>query len=184
MSTPPPAPASAVLNAGDLSLYPDGYTPLRSGVTTVAHAGSSGWRSFPDFKDRVIDRSTTRILAFLNIVGNGMRGGAIEQNLSDMDAVATANRAKEYPGLIIGIKTAHDAGPEWIPVERAVEAGTLANIPVMMDFGAFRPERPIGIWCSKSCAPAVSRHTCTSAPCPCWTITTLSGRSPQARCHL
>ena len=60
--------------AGDLSLYPDGYT-LRSGVTTVADAGSSGWRSFPDFKDRVIDRSTTRVLAFLNIVGNGMRGG-------------------------------------------------------------------------------------------------------------
>jgi dihydroorotase len=108
----------------------------------VADAGSCGWRSFPDFKDRVIDRSTTRILAFLNIVGNGMRGGAIEQNLSDMDAVATANRAKEYPGLIIGIKTAHYAGPEWTPVERAVEAGTLANIPVMVDFGTFRPERP------------------------------------------
>jgi dihydroorotase len=127
--------------AGDLSLYPDGYT-LRSGVTTVADAGSSGWRSFPDFKDRVIDRSTTRVLAFLNIVGNGMRGGAIEQNLGDMDAVATANRAKQYPGLIIGIKTAHYAGPEWTPVERAVEAGTLANIPVMVDFGTFRPERP------------------------------------------
>jgi dihydroorotase len=27
-------------------------------------------------------------------------------------------------------------------VERAVEAGTLANLPVMVDFGTFRPERP------------------------------------------
>ena len=63
--------------AGDNSLYPDGYT-LRSGVTTVVDAGSSGWRSFDDFKDRIIDRSKTRILAFLNIVGHGMRGDKFE----------------------------------------------------------------------------------------------------------
>src|SRR5215471_13767992 len=31
--------------AGDLSLYPDGYT-FRVGVTTVADAGCSGWRNF------------------------------------------------------------------------------------------------------------------------------------------
>ena len=27
--------------------------------------------------------------------------------------------------------------------ERAVEAGTIANIPVMVDFGASKPERPL-----------------------------------------
>ena len=127
--------------AGDLSVYPDPFT-LRSGVTTAADAGSSGWRNFPDFKNRIIDRSKTRILAFLNIVGNGMGGGKIEQNLEDMDAKATAEVAERYPGVVIGIKTAHYNGPEWIPVERAVEAGTLASIPVMVDFGTFRPERP------------------------------------------
>src|SRR5207247_2376650 len=67
--------------AGDNSLYPDGFA-LRSGVTTVVDAGSSGWRSFDDFKDRIIDRSKTRVLAFLNIVGAGMRGDKFEQNLS------------------------------------------------------------------------------------------------------
>ena len=46
--------------AGDNSLYPDGFT-LRSGVTTIVDAGSSGWRSFDDFKDRIIDRSRTRV---------------------------------------------------------------------------------------------------------------------------
>ena len=126
---------------GDNSQYPDGFT-FRVGVTTVADAGSSGWRSFPDFKDRVIDRSQTRVLAFLNIVGTGMCGGPIEQNLEDMDAKATADQAKRYPGVVIGVKTAHYAGPDWTPVERAVQAGTLANIPVMVDFGDFRPERP------------------------------------------
>src|SRR6185295_8591724 len=56
---------------GDNSVYPDGFT-FRSCVTTVVDAGSSGWKNFPDFKDRIIDRSKTRVLAFLNIVGAGM----------------------------------------------------------------------------------------------------------------
>ena len=125
---------------GDNSVYPDGFT-FRSGVTTVADAGSSGWRNFPDFKDRVIDRAKTRVLAFLNIVGRGM-AGAPEQDLTDMDAKSAADQALAHKDTIIGIKTAHYAGPEWTPVEHAVEAGTLANIPVMVDFGVFRPERP------------------------------------------
>ena len=127
--------------SGDLSVYPDGYT-FRSGVTTVVDAGSSGWRNFPDFKDRIISRSKTRVLALLNIVGLGMGGGNVEQNTEDMDAKATAARAKEFSDLIVGIKTAHYAGPEWIPVDRALEAATLAAIPLMVDFGVFRPERP------------------------------------------
>jgi dihydroorotase len=129
--------------AGDNSVYPDGFT-FRSGVTTVADAGCSGWRNFEDFKQRIIDRSKTRIFALLNIVGNGMRGGRFEQDLADMEARPTADMALRHKGLVVGIKTAHYEGPEWTPVERAVEAGTLANIPVMVDFGANRPERPVG----------------------------------------
>jgi dihydroorotase len=128
--------------AGDNSLYPDGYT-LRVGVTTVADAGCAGWRNFEDFKQRIIDRSRTRVLAFLNIVGNGMRGAKFEDDLSDMDAAPAAAVAKSYPGLIVGFKTAHYSGPEWTPVEHAVEAGTMAGIPVMVDFGTDHPERPL-----------------------------------------
>src|SRR5436309_3595915 len=138
--------------AGDNSLYPDGFT-LRSGVTTVADAGSSGWRSFDDFKDRIIDRSKTRVLAFLNIVGAGMRGDKFEQNLADMEARPTADMAARHKDLIVGIKTAHYSGPEWAPVERAVEAGTQANIPVMVDFGANRPERPMAELVTKKLRP-------------------------------
>src|SRR4029079_2114046 len=75
--------------AGDNSLYPDGYT-LAVGVTAVADAGCAGWRNFEDFKTRVIDRSKTRVLAFLNIVGNGMRRGADEHNRAHI-AGATAH---------------------------------------------------------------------------------------------
>jgi dihydroorotase len=138
--------------AGDLSIYPDGFM-LRSGVTTVADAGCSGWRNFEDFKQRVIDRSRTRVLAFLNIVGNGMRGGTYEQDLADMQAEPTANMIRQHKGLIIGVKTAHYMGPEWAPVERAVEAGTLADVPVMVDFGSGRPERPLAELVTKKLRP-------------------------------
>ena len=138
--------------AGDNSVFPDGFT-FRSGVTTVADAGSSGYRNFEDFKAHIIDRSKTRVLAFLNIVGAGMRGPKYEDNLSDMEPGPAAEMAKRYPGIIVGIKTAHYSGPEWTPVEHAVQAGTLANIPVMVDFGANRPERPIDILLTQKLRP-------------------------------
>jgi len=138
--------------AGDNSVYPDGFT-LRSGVTTVVDAGSSGWKSFEDFKQRIIDRSRTRVLAMLNIVGAGMRGEKFEQNLADMEAKPTAEMAVKHKGVVVGIKTAHYAGPEWAPVERAVEAGTIANVPVMVDFGANRPERPMAELVTKKLRP-------------------------------
>ena len=138
--------------AGDNSVYPDGFT-FRVGVTTVADAGCSGWRNFEEFKEHVIDRSKTRVLAFLNIVGAGMRGGKFEQNLADMEPGPAAEMAKKHKGLIVGIKTAHYAGPEWTPVENAVKAGTEADIPVMVDFGNDRPERPISELLTKKLRP-------------------------------
>ena len=149
--------------AGDNSLYPDGFT-LRVGVTTVVDAGCAGWRNFADFKDRVIDRSRTRVLAFLNIVGNGMRGGKYEQDLADMEAKPTAEMALQHKGLIVGIKTAHYEGPEWAPVERSVEAGTDRRRP-----GPGRLRRQQGRAAARrarrrrSSARATSTLTCTRA---------------------
>ncbi|MEZ5352433.1 MAG: amidohydrolase/deacetylase family metallohydrolase [Bryobacteraceae bacterium] len=128
--------------AGDNSVYPDPFT-YRTGVTTVVDAGSSGWRNFEDFKDRIIDRSRTRVLAFLNIVGNGMRGGRYEQNMDDMDAKPTAEMALKHKDLIVGVKTAHFNGPEWKPVDQAIAAGKIAKIPIMVDFGRAYPERSL-----------------------------------------
>jgi dihydroorotase len=127
---------------GNLALPPDGFT-FRNGVTTVVDAGSSGWRTFPAFKAQTIDLSQTRVFAFINIVGEGMRGG-YEQNLNDMDSKMSALIARKYKKYIVGFKVAHYEGHEWAPVDRAVEAGRLAgDIPVMVDFGGSTPPLPI-----------------------------------------
>jgi dihydroorotase len=123
---------------GPSSVVPDGFT-FRVGVTTVVDAGCAGWRTFPAFKRQTIDRSQTRVLAFLNIVGEGMRGNPFEQNLKDMDPQVTAKFAIDNKSDIVGIKLAHFEGPDWTPVDRSVEAGKLSNIPVMIDFGGSNP---------------------------------------------
>ncbi len=116
------------------ALPPDGFT-FRAGVTTAVDAGGAGWRNFDTFKANVIDQSRTRVLSFLNIVGAGMSGGAHEQNVADMDPKLAALCARANKEYIVGIKLAHYVGNEWGPTERAVEAGTQAGIPVMIDFG-------------------------------------------------
>ena len=130
------------LSNGMVAIVPDGFT-FRVGVTTVVDAGGAGWKSFPIFKKNIIDNSQTRVLSFLNIVGEGMRGGAYEQNENDMDSKMSAFIAKQYKDIVVGFKAAHFNGPEWTPVDRAVEAGKLANIPVMIDFGGNTPPLPI-----------------------------------------
>ena len=134
---------------GDPSLFPtvgsvppDGFT-LRVGVTTAVDAGTAGWRNFPDFKAHVIDRARTRVLAYLNIAGSGMRGGKWEQDPEEMQAKPAADMALRHKGLVVGIKTAHYGGPDWIAVDRSVEAGEAAGLPVMVDFGSNRPQRPL-----------------------------------------
>ena len=117
---------------------PDGFT-FRAGVTTVADAGGPGWRNFDIYKTNVIDQSKTRVLVFLNIVGAGMKGGAHEQSILDMDPKLAAMSARTNKEHIVGIKLAHYEGSEWTPAERAVEAGKLAEIPVMVDFGRSYP---------------------------------------------
>src|SRR5688572_25504790 len=117
---------------GYSAVQPDSHS-FRAGQTTLVDVGGAGWRNFPQFKDQVIDPSRTRVLAFLNIVGSGMQGGPVEQNLADMDAKLTAARILQHKDLIVGVKVAHYAGPEWDPVTRAVQAGRDGNVPVMVD---------------------------------------------------
>lgn len=56
-----------------------------------------------------------------------------------MDPKLASNVALANKNHIVGIKLAHYSGFEWGPVDKAVEAGTKANIPVMVDFGGSNP---------------------------------------------
>lgn len=149
------------LSNGLVAVPPDGFT-FRVGVTTVVDAGGAGWKSFSTFKKNIIDNSQTRVLAFLNIVGEGMRGGAYEQDVNDMDAKLSSLVAKQYRNIVVGFKVAHFNGADWTPVDRGVEAGRLANMPVMIDFGGNTPPLSIEELYMKHLRPGdIYTHTYT-----------------------
>ena len=132
---------SAYMNAPS-SLPPDGFT-FPAGVTTAVDAGSPGWKTFETYKKQTIDGSQTRVLAMLNIVGQGMAGGKYENDINEMDPQKAAEMAKKYPNDIVGFKLAHFNGRTWVPTDRLLEAGKLANLPVMVDFGGASPFLPL-----------------------------------------
>jgi dihydroorotase len=127
---------------GPSSVQADAFS-FRAGVTTMVDVGSSGYRTFQKFKETSIDGSKTRILALINIAGEGMRGGPFEQTTKDMSAHRAAEIAKKYPDIIVGFKLAHYSGNEWGPTDSVVAAGKLANLPVMIDFGGATPPLPL-----------------------------------------
>ena len=162
-----------VFNGNDLGSYianaqtsvsADAFS-FRSGVTTVVDAGSSGWRNFRQFKQQTIDKSQTRVLAFLNIVGNGMLGRFEEQDTSDMNPQQAAYMInKLFPEIIVGIKSAHYWGG-FTQVDHAVQAGKLANVPVIVDFGEHNPPNSIESLFMEHLRPGdMLTHTFSYAP--------------------
>jgi dihydroorotase len=129
------------------SIVPDAHS-FRSGVTTFVDAGTSGADHFADFRQSWIDRSATRVLAYLNIAAGSM--GDAEQDPAQFDITRAVQTLEANSDVIVGFKTAHywtrqawDAVHRpWASVDAAVEAGERAGRPVMVDFWPRPPERP------------------------------------------
>ena len=118
---------------GQSSQLPDAFAP-RSGITTVVDAGTTGWRTFPDFKSKVVDPSLTRVLAFINIFETGFSAGsAIEPDLNTLDVQMTVDAIKKYPEFIVGTRIGHYKGKSWIPFDKASEAAKIADKPLFVE---------------------------------------------------
>jgi dihydroorotase len=121
---------------------------LGRGVTTAVDAGSSGAQTFPGLRGYIIERSQTRILAFLHIAVQGM----ITNLLGELEDVRWASvaqaveRAREHPDVIVGIKVrlGHQmVGDDPAPALRlAREAADELGLPLMVHVIDMRP--PIG----------------------------------------
>jgi dihydroorotase len=140
-------------------LHPDG-THIASRRHNGCRRRRSGWRNFAEFKEQVIDTAGVRLLAWINIVGRGMDGRKTDQDQAGMNPEATAKAIRENRSIIVGIKTAH-YGPEWVAVERSVEAAKLADAPVIVDFGTFRSFEGAPVRRTrdeKAASPLLARH--------------------------
>ena len=122
------------------AVWPDAFS-FRSGVTTMVDAGTSGAANFDDFRDHVIKKAKTRVLAFVNISKRGMTDFGNEDKPEELDTAAAVRVAKANPDIVVGFKSAHYGGPGWLSIDRAVAASRQTDKPVMVDFGIITPER-------------------------------------------
>jgi dihydroorotase len=135
---------------GGVSHYgidPDAYC-LSRGVTTAVDAGSSGAQTFPGLRRYIIERSRTRILAFLHVAVQGMITNLLGE-LEDLRWASVAqavDRARQHPDVIIGIKVRlgyQMVGDDPAPAMRlAREAADALGLPLMVHVIDMRP--PIG----------------------------------------
>ncbi|HQT22645.1 amidohydrolase/deacetylase family metallohydrolase [Daejeonella sp.] len=118
---------------GQSSQLPDAFA-IRSGITTVVDAGTTGWRTFPEFKAKVIDPSITRVLAWINIFETGFSSGSgFEPDMGTVSVQKTAEAIQKYKDYIVGTRVGHYKGKSWLPFERASEAAKIANTPLFVE---------------------------------------------------
>ena len=133
----------AYLSNADTAVQPDSHS-FRSGQTTLVDAGGPGGGTSCSSRSRSSTARRPASSSFINIVGSGMKGGPVEQNLADMDAKLTAMRIRQHPGV-----DRRDQGGALH--RRRVGSGRRApsrpgarpNVPVMVDFGGHDPPQSL-----------------------------------------
>ena len=118
-----------------LGMNADRYC-LTRGVTTAVDAGSAGYATFPNFRKYILNTSTTRIVALVNIgaIGTAMGPGSLE-NLDWVNPQLTAKAATDNKPVVVGIKIqlskAITGAGDMECLKRAVEAAEIARLPLM-----------------------------------------------------
>ena len=113
----------------------------KCGTTTWLDVGSAGPGNFAGFRHHVMDRSETRILAYLHVSHAGIYAFSPtvmvgeSKELALMDPVRCAAVARENPDHIRGVKVRIGAGTSGthgiVPLHYALEAAERAGLPVM-----------------------------------------------------
>jgi dihydroorotase len=162
--------AEAVLEAGGKVVTPGlvdvhghffhGYTTipgvadelcLPGGVTTAADAGTSGYATFPAFRDYVFPTQRTRLRAWLSIAASGyLMSRVLGTEFHDprvADVEATAGAIRTNPETVVGVKLRlqeglqADAAQARELLDRALAAARLAEVPLMVH--VFRTPIPL-----------------------------------------
>jgi len=131
---------------GDLAMT--GVEPddagIKTGVTTVVDAGSSGAAGLKGFKRYVIDPAKTSVVVFMNAgvsTGSILRGTYTD--LRNMNLELSLKALEAFPGLVKGIKvmaSVTQVGNNGIePVKIAKKLARLAGLPLMVHIGNAPP---------------------------------------------
>jgi dihydroorotase len=123
-----------------MGVDPEAYA-RRAGTTTLVDAGSAGPGNFSGFRRHVVERSTPRILAYLNISFAGIFAFGHRVMVGEcgdfrlLSAEDCLEAAREHSDLVVGIKVrvgmAASDGRGAAPLDLAIEVAGELGLPVM-----------------------------------------------------
>ena len=131
-------------HATPLGVNPD-MSCLSRGVTTVCDAGSAGATTVAGLRHYIVNRSSTRVLAFLNISAHGLAsagcsgfgaGGELD-SLNQVQVQWATRAVRENRDILVGFKirlskdTAANGKNEMEAYRRARQAARICNVPLM-----------------------------------------------------
>ncbi|MEP7319971.1 MAG: amidohydrolase family protein, partial [Panacibacter sp.] len=80
-----------------------------------------------------IDKSQTRVLAFINIAAMGMSGKPMQEDINNMNADSAALTIQKYKDIIVGVKIGHYEGNDWTPFDKALLAAGESKTPLFVE---------------------------------------------------
>ncbi|HEY8594706.1 MAG TPA: amidohydrolase/deacetylase family metallohydrolase, partial [Devosiaceae bacterium] len=127
---------------GGTSLGVDAHEiAFRGGTTTFVDAGSAGAANLEGFKRHVMERTTPRILAFINVSFPGIFAFGKEvmvgecEDMRLLNARACVRAAREFSDVVVGVKARvgfNAGGSSGIaPLDIAIEVADELDLPVM-----------------------------------------------------
>jgi dihydroorotase len=132
--------------SGDFGLNPD-IVGVRSGVTTVVDQGGPSALTFDGFRKFIVEKSKTRVLAFISAY---LAGGLLGHRYVDLygpsgiNVTAIVKAARDNPDLVRGIKAHAEPGgySRWgmKSMKLAKEASRELQLPVYIHLGTLGPE--------------------------------------------
>ena len=111
-----------------------------TGVTTWVDAGSAGAYTFRGLQEHILEPSSLRAVAMLNIASTGLTGRVHELwHRDDWDVELATRVVTNHPGQIVGLKVRMDrpvVGRNGLsPLGAAIEVGRRCGLPVMVHIG-------------------------------------------------
>ena len=127
--------------ATDISLRPQ-QAGMKTGVTTIVDAGSSGEANFEGFKEYIVGRGPEDIFAFLNLGSIGLVAcNRVPEltSIASIDIDRTLAVARAHPGIIKGIKVSasHVITGSWgiTPLLLGTKVARILKLPLMVHVG-------------------------------------------------
>lgn len=117
---------------------------VKTGVSTLIDAGTSGSATVDDFYTRIIKNSTTRVFALLNVATDGLMTLSELSNDGAISAQAIQNNICKLHNTIIGLKVRASSsvlkGKGITPIKVAKEISTDLNLPLVVHIGNAPPK--------------------------------------------